>query len=566
MSAEISLPASLEGLAVHLVGAKGTGMSALAEILSAMGARLSGSDVADVFYTDAILSSLGVKMSVGFDACHLPVETRLVIHSPAYSRDANPELLEAARRGIAVMNYPEALGALSRRSISSGIAGVHGKTTTTALTGSLLSALAVPATVLAGSAVSSFGGRSTIIRGDRYFVAETCEYRRHFLNFRPSRIVLTSIESDHQDFYPTLEDIYAAFLDYLRLLPEGGELIYCADDPGASRAASELGKERPDVSCAYPYGESAEGAFRLQGLSAHCPARLASVSRASTGSSSSTFPAGTSPSTPPRPWPSPFLILRDFRKCSGGLDAAPSARARAELASAASALASFAGSKRRSEILGEAGGVLFMDDYGHHPTAVRETIRGIKEFWPNRRLVVDFMSHTYSRTKALFDDFVACLDGADALVLHGIYASAREKPDPSVSGRSLSAMRCSAATRPPGRTRPVHYHESVLGGEEELASALRPGDLYLTMGAGDNWKLGAALLKAPRFLSGGTMIKSMTGFAHKDIARPGFQGQPRAEILQQPLPGYIDLPAALSFQARAALPRLPLRAHSPRQG
>ncbi len=208
MGAYPSLPPSLEGLRIHLVGAKGTGVAALAEILAAGGARLSGSDVADVFYTDAILASLGVAMSVGFEASLLPEDAELVIHSAAYARDSNPQLMEAIRRGLPVLSYPEALGALSRRSVSSGIAGVHGKTTTTALAGSLASALGLPATVLAGSAVSSFGGRSTIVAGERYLIAETCEYRRHFLSFRPARIALTSIDSDHQDFFPTFEDIY----------------------------------------------------------------------------------------------------------------------------------------------------------------------------------------------------------------------------------------------------------------------------------------------------------------------------------------------------------------------
>jgi UDP-N-acetylmuramate--alanine ligase len=133
-----------------------------------------------------------------------------------------------------------------------------------------------------------------------------------------------------------------------------------------------------------------------------------------------------------------------------------------------------------------------MDDYGHHPTAVRETIRGIREFWPDRRIVVDFMSHTYSRTKALFSEFAACLDGADALVMHGIYASAREAADPEVSGASLfeEVRRRDAAS---GRTRPLYYSESVLGGIDEIAAALERGDLFLTMGAGDNWTLGIAL-------------------------------------------------------------------------
>lgn len=484
-----ALPDSLEGLPIHLVGAKGTGMAAFAEILAARGARLSGSDVPDVFYTDAILASLGVAMSRGFAAANLPADARLVIHSAAYSRDSNPELLEAARRGLPVMNYPEALGALSRRSDSSGIAGVHGKTTTTALAGSLIAALGLPATVLAGSAVSSFGGRSTIIRGDRYFVAETCEYRRHFLSFAPSRIVLTSIESDHQDFFPTYGDIYAAFMDYLRLLPRGGELIYCADDSGAATAALGIAGERPDIVLT-PYGEKAEGPYRLTGyetgegearfgLSGHDEEfRLRVPGRHIALDSAAALALA-------------FSLLARERGASGYLPRPE------ELAAARGALYAFAGSKRRSEILGEAGGVLFMDDYGHHPTAIRETIRGIKEFWPRRRLVVDFMSHTYSRTKALFGDFAASLDGADAVVMHGIYASAREAPDPEVSGRGLFEE---VGRRRPSR--PRCYFESILEGEAEVAAALGPGDLFLTMGAGDNWKLGEALLA--RFRSGGS--------------------------------------------------------------
>jgi UDP-N-acetylmuramate--alanine ligase len=327
-----------------------------------------------------------------------------------------------------------------------------------------------------------------MIAGDRYFVAETCEYRRHFLFFRPARIVLTSIESDHQDFYPTFEDIYAAFLDYIRLLPEGGELIYCADDAGAVKAAREIAPERPDI-LRTPYGEKAEGSYRLVDYrtgSGEARFRLAG------------FPSEFQLRVPGRhlaldATAALALTLSILREERGGLAGSWSPTA-SDLGAASGALLRFAGSKRRSEILGEAGGVLFMDDYGHHPTAVRATIRGIKEFWPERRLVVDFMSHTYSRTKALFDEFAACLDEADAVVMHGIYASAREKPDPSVTGRALFEkvkLRDAQAKR----TRPLYYFEGVLDGLDEVADALKSGDLFLTMGAGDNWKLGAALLE-----------------------------------------------------------------------
>jgi UDP-N-acetylmuramate--alanine ligase len=479
----MGMPEALAGLRVHLVGAKGTGMAALAEILAARGALLSGSDVADVFYTDAILEKLGVAMHIGFEASLLPADTALVVHSAAYSREANPELIEALRRGLPILNYPQALGALSRRSDSSGIAGVHGKTTTTALAGSLVAALGIPATTLAGSAVSSFGGTSTLIAGERYFIAETCEYRRHFLNFSPRHIILTSIEGDHQDYYPTFEDIYAAFLDYLRLLPRGGELIFCADDPGAARAALEVQRERPDIRLS-PYGTTAEGPYRI--VSYRIGSGEARFSIAG-------FPGDFILHVPGRhlaldataALALAFSLLGDMR----GRSSSPY---EADLEHARQALARFAGSKRRSEILGEAGGILFMDDYGHHPTAVRETIRGIKEFWPARRLVVDFMSHTYSRTRALFGDFAACLDGADVLVMHGIYASAREAVDPETTGKALfeEVRRRDAFA---GRNRSLCYSETVLGGIDEISALLEPGDLFLTMGAGDNWKLGLAL-------------------------------------------------------------------------
>jgi UDP-N-acetylmuramate--alanine ligase len=490
MSADRSLlPQRLDGLSIHLVGAKGTGMAALAEILSARGARLSGSDVADVFYTDAILKAIGVSMRTGFAAANIPTEAQLVIHSAAYARESNPELVEAAFRGLPLLSYPEALGLLSQGYSSTGIAGVHGKTTTTALAGSLVSALGLPATVLAGSAVSSFGGRSTLVRGDSYFIAETCEYRRHFLSFWPFRIVLTSIESDHQDFFPTYRDIYEAFLDYLRLLPEDGELIYCADDEGAVSAAREIAIERPGLRLVQ-YGVNAEGPFRLEGYAAGegiAHFRLSGFA----GEFSLRVPGRHIALDATAALALAFSILcedRSSRRAESALE--PS-----ELEKARRAVLGFAGSKRRSEILGEAGGVLFMDDYGHHPTAIRKTIDGIKEFWPSRRLVVDFMSHTYSRTKALFKDFASSLDGADAIVLHGIYASARESPDPEIDGRKLFGE---VAVRRPSR--PSIYFENVLEGVDRLESFLKPGDLFLTMGAGDNWRLGDALLAR---LSGG---------------------------------------------------------------
>jgi len=257
-----SFPVALEGSRFHFVGAKGTGMAALAEIFVARGAVLTGSDVPDIFYTDAILKTLGIKVHEIFSASNLPEGLSAVIYSDAYNPATNPELREAGKRGIPIFNYAQALGALSRLSDSSGISGVHGKTTTTAMVGTLLASAGCPATTLAGSVVASFGDRCTNIGGSRYFVAETDEYRRHFLEFSPNRILLTSVESDHQDYYPTYVSILDAYKEYGLSLPEGGLLVYCSDDPGANSVYLFLKDKRPDLAF-IPYGFEAQGPWKI---------------------------------------------------------------------------------------------------------------------------------------------------------------------------------------------------------------------------------------------------------------------------------------------------------------
>lgn len=463
----------LRGLRTHFVGVKGTGMCALAELFVAAGARVSGSDVGERFYTDAILESLGIVASP-FDAANVGPGLDLVVHSAAYRPDAHPELLAAAARGIPLLNYPEALGAYSARLDSSGIAGVHGKTTTTAMAGAVAKELGLPATALAGSAVSSFGGRCTWRGGDRFFIAETCEYRRHFMHFSPRRIVLTSVESDHQDYYPDYASILSAFVDYIGRLPTGGLLIYCADDPGAAEAAGEALARRPDLR-PLPYGFKASGPYAIRSYEAR--------------DERARFVLGLSDEPFALRVPGRHLALNAaaaLALCFALADEAGLQGGKPRLDAARAALESFAGTKRRSEILGEARGILFMDDYAHHPAAVKATLAGLREFYPDRRLVVDFMSHTYSRTAALFDEFAEAFGDASILYCNKIYASAREAPMPGVDGRAL----CDAIR---ARGVDARYAEEPLEAVEAAAAELRPGDLFLTMGAGDNWRLGAEL-------------------------------------------------------------------------
>jgi UDP-N-acetylmuramate--alanine ligase len=462
---------------VHMVGVKGTGMAALAELLVASGARVRGSDGPEKFYTDEILDAAGVPYFESFEAGNLDPSPDLVVHSAAYFTDSNPELIEAGRRGLPVLVYPAALGRFSEGfPVAAGIAGVHGKTTTTALAGIVARALSLPASVLAGSLVPDFGNRATLSLGDRLFIAETCEYKRHFLFFHPTAILVTSVELDHTDYFKDDDDIFRAFFEYTMKLPPGGLLVYCADEPGAAALASAVRHRRPDLKLV-PYGLQAEGSFRV------VDRRLVpGQSRFRLDGFSADFSLGI---------PGTHNVLNTAGACALVFSLAGRAVTDTDLGPVTAALASFRGSRRRSQIVGEAGGVLVMDDYGHHPTAVGLTLKGLKDFYPDRRLVVDFMSHTYSRTKALLAEFAASFSAADEVVLHKIYSSARETDTLGIDGRTLF----DATSRVHPR---VRYFDEVLEAVPYYLETLKSGDLLVTMGAGDNWKAGVEYLKARR--------------------------------------------------------------------
>lgn len=459
-----------------MVGIKGTGMAAFAEILSGAGAVLTGSDVPEQFYTDEILKKLNIVPFTSFEASHITGDLDYVIHSSAYKKEENPELLEAKKLGIPVLLYTEALGAYSRNSFSCAVSGVHGKTSTTGLAGTVLKSLGIPFSVLAGSRINSFNDSCTLTCGHKYFVAETCEYQKHFLSFHPEKIILTSVESDHQDFYPNYESILSAFMQFIELLPDMGEVIYCADDPGASETVKLIYTSRPDLVYT-PYGEKATGEFKIkiQGIENERqvftlegfpgPFKLRVPGRHNIKNAAAAIALAVSLVQKEKGQ----VTLEDIGRIRMGLEA-------------------FTGAKRRCEILGEAGGVLFMDDYGHHPTAIKTTLAGLREFYPERRLIVDFMSHTYSRTAALLDEFASSFDDADILVLHPIYGSAREVYTGGVNGYTLYE-KCA------GRYKNVFYAETFQEGEEIIQNNLSPGDLVLTLGAGDNWKVGKNLLE-----------------------------------------------------------------------
>ena len=463
------------GKSAYFVGIKGTGVCAMAELMHEAGIKVRGSDTGEVFYTDAILKDRGISYYENFDRSHITDDIDFIVHSAAYCAQTNVELSQAVKRNIPVIKYTDALGAWSAGFDSTGIAGVHGKTTVTAISGVLIKAANIPAQILAGSAVADFNGRSTLSLGKKYFVAETCEYRKHFLSFNPKHIILTSVESDHQDFFPDYESIRDAFVEYCRLLPEDsgradGALIYCADDPGASEAAGIIKKEKPGIAV-IPYGFSALGDYKITSWRADNERAVFGIAG---------FPGEFKMKIPGKHQAqnaaAALALVLLLLKKEG---VTPNAE---KIEALKKALENFKGSKRRSEIIGEAAGIIFMDDYGHHPTAIKTTLAGIKSFYPSRRLVVSFMSHTYTRTATLLNEFAGAFTDADFIFLHKIYASAREKYSGGINGKTLYEKIAQ-------KTENARYTEEPLDAFEPLTKILKPGDIFITLGAGNNWPL-----------------------------------------------------------------------------
>ncbi|MCR5613756.1 UDP-N-acetylmuramate--L-alanine ligase [Treponema sp.] len=539
------LPENLKGVHIHFVGIKGTGMAALVEILFHAGAVITGSDVSERFYTDEILEKLGLK-ALPFAESNITDEIEYVVYSSAYKLDKNPDLIAACKKNIPCLLYTQALGSYSERSYSCGICGVHGKTSTTGLTGTILKELDLPVQVLAGSVINSFGGTCTYtsplvkksgvnsnsagsscfdaaqgssapsgandagadkagtFSNKNIFVAETCEYQRHFMSFCPQKIILTSVESDHQDYYPTYEDIRDAFVDYICKLPQGGQLIYCADDKGAVETANIASKKRSDIKL-IPYGQKAEGDYKLTFGKVENEKNnfeLELFKSAASCCCGSVKNSGTLAISVPGKHEVMDAAAATALCCELLRDAGLAPIDNYERIS--QGLLNFTGGKRRSEIVGRfktqsGNDVVVIDDYGHHPTAVKTTLEGFREFYKGRKIIVDFMSHTYSRTQALLKEFASCFTSADEVILHKIYSSARENPkDFTITGRTLY----DEVIKSGFDSQKVHYFEEIFDAkdfvlrllDESLSPEYPDGYLFVTMGAGDNWKLGKALV------------------------------------------------------------------------
>ena len=451
---------------VHFIGIGGAGMSGIAEVLHTLGYDVSGSDRAASPITER-LAGMGVHVAIGHATEHVANVDAVVVSSAI--KPGNPELVAAQARRIPVVPRAEMLGELMRFRRGIAVAGSHGKTTTTSLTASVLAEAGYDPTFVIGGQLLSAGANARLGAGT-YLVAEADESDGSFLKLSPVIAVVTNIDADHLDHYHgDFAELKQAFTDFLHRLPFYGLAVLCVDDP----EVAALAQRTPRSALTYGIDRAADvrgGNLRADGARTHFELML--------------------PGQPKLPitlnLPGRHNVLNALAAATIGwhLGVEPYAIARA--------LEHFQGVGRRFHINGELpideGKVLLVDDYGHHPRELSAVMQAAREGWPERRLVIVFQPHRYTRTRDLLDDFAGVLCEADALVLTEVYP-AGEAPITGADGRALAR-----AVRARGKVDPVFIeHPRAL--RETLPALLGDGDLVLMLGAGD---IGAAAAELAR--------------------------------------------------------------------
>jgi UDP-N-acetylmuramate--alanine ligase len=458
---------------VHVIGAGGIGVSAVARLLLHEGKTVTGSDVARNETVDE-LNSAGMAVEVGHIAANLPSDADLVVFSDAVPSD-NPERHEARRLGIRELSYFEFLGEFSKDRWTIAVSGTNGKSTTTALLGLMLERGGLEPTVIVGSKVPTFPHKNLRIGRSKFFVVEADEFNAHMLSLSPQMIVLTNIEEDHLDFYRDLAHIRDTFKEYVQKLPPDGQLILNADD---HVCFYELAPKVPFVT--YAMQNPADYVARHVAVSAGM--QSFQIVRMSGGAESAVADCAMR-------LPGRFNVMNAMAAATAALElgVAPDA--------IVATLREFTGIWRRFETVGEYRGATLISDYGHHPTAVRGTIEAARGFFAGRRIVLAFQPHHHNRTRKLFNEFVASFDGADVLVLPEVYdvAGREDAMDAHVSSRELvTATEERDAER--GIDRQVIYGGTIPETQKILEGLVQDGDIVILMGAGNLYTIAQKMI------------------------------------------------------------------------
>ena len=453
---------------VHFIGVGGVGMSGIARVAHDQGMQVSGSDIKESRYTKQ-LREAGITVFIGQKAENIPEGDPVIVISTAILEN-NPELIEARRRGLEIWHRAQMLAHLGVGLDTLAVAGTHGKTTTSSMLASALDALGADPTFLIGGIVRAYGTNAHSGTGAHY-VVEADESDKSFTYLSPKAVLVTNIEADHLDHYKDLDEIYDKFHDFMGLVPEDGVIVACGDEPHVVEIARSEGRRM------YTYGFN-EG----------CDVRITSYEPHGIGSRyTAVMPDGTQVEGAIKQNPGRHNVLNATGVITLlwalGFDAAKVAQA----------LSGFAGVRRRFDLVGEVGGVTVVDDYAHHPTEIAATISAAAGLG-YKHVHVLFQPHRYSRaplfTQVLHDEFGAAFDKADSVTFMDVYP-AGEAPVPGVSGKTFLNVVLEHEGHPQADF--VAHRVDVV---PHLMDKLQPGDLVITMGAGDVTAMGPQIIDA----------------------------------------------------------------------
>lgn len=450
------------GRHVHLVGIGGCGMSNVARVLLRQGAIVSGSDL-QASEATLRLQAAGTEIRLGgHQSAHVGRQTELVVASAAIQR-TNPELLEARRRGLEVICYAELVGRLMAAKTGIAVAGTHGKSTTTAMTAYVLRVTGKDPTFIVGAEVEQLGAGSGVGVGP-HFVVEACEYNRSFLHLRPRLAAVLNIEEDHLDYYVDLEEICGAFAEFAKLVPDDGLLLVNGDDETAVRATERM-QERREL-----FGLGREARLKARSIEAQtgCHSFDISYGEEELGRVQLRIPG-----------------LHNVYNALAAFGLAWRAGSKPD--AIIEALSTFDGCERRLSYRGMGRGVTLLDDYAHHPTEIRASLWAARQRYQPRRLWVVFQPHQHSRTRFLLEDFARSFAQADRIIVPRIYFVRDSEAERTLIGASDLVARIRGHG---GDAVHMPYFEQIV---DYLEGHLERGDLVMTMGAGDVWKVGDEL-------------------------------------------------------------------------
>ncbi|MDX9789571.1 MAG: UDP-N-acetylmuramate--L-alanine ligase [Candidatus Kapaibacterium sp.] len=438
---------------IHFVGIGGIGMSAIAEILINQGFEVSGSDLNPSANTDYLLGK-GAKIMFGHRLENIG-DAQVIVYSSAVNPEENPETMQALESGIPIIRRAEMLAEVTRLNYCIAISGTHGKTTTTSMFGLILIKAGYDPTVIVGGRLADFGGTNSRLGKGNWTIVEADEYDRSFLQLLPTVAVINNIELEHLDIYRDFEDIKDTFAEFAGKVPFYGLVALGIDDAGVRAVAGRINKQTVTF-----------------GISDDADYSALNIETNSTGISADVTEYGNKIGRINLKTPGIHNLKNALATIS------VSRKMNIDFHIIKSALEDFKGVYRRFDIKGEFNGILVIDDYAHHPTEIKAALSAARTGWSDRRIVAAFQPHTFTRTKAMWEDFANSFNDADHVIITEIYP-AREKPISGVSGRMIyDEMKNKSESK-------VHYIPTVQGVIDFSKEFLREGDLFLTIGAGN---------------------------------------------------------------------------------